>query len=230
MSTSSVTHHLCPARARRVAVAAIFAMLALGVSAPARADAIFGGNLGYFALRAEDSRGTNDVLFRNLDFLSFDLEDFNGLTVGGEFLLGLGDYVEAGVGAGFYQRTVPSVYADFFDSDGTEIEQDLKLRVTPVTFTARVFPIGRRGGAQPYIGGGVAVLKYRYTETGEFIDFNNRNLVFRFMDRLPKDQGQPSDAAFAPRRNARPGRPHGSSKSRAAPVINRAVTVVLCPL
>ena len=49
---------------------------------------------------------TDDVLYQNLDFLAFDIDDFNGATVGGEFLVGLGDFVEAGVGAGFYQRTV----------------------------------------------------------------------------------------------------------------------------
>ena len=42
--------------------------------------------------------------------------------------------------------------------------------------TARFLPMGRRGGVQPYIGAGVTVINWRYTETGDFVDFED--LVF----------------------------------------------------
>jgi opacity protein-like surface antigen len=32
--------------------------------------------------------------------------------------------------------------------------------------------MGRHGGVQPYVGGGVAVVKWRYSEFGDFVDFN----------------------------------------------------------
>jgi opacity protein-like surface antigen len=73
---------------------------------------------------------------------------------------------------------VPSVYADYTDEDGFEIEQDLKLRMAPVTATVRLFPAGRFGSFQPYVGGGVAVVAWRYSETGEFIDFTDGS-IFR---------------------------------------------------
>jgi hypothetical protein len=154
-------------------------VLAAGGMMPAHADTVIGGSVGYFALKAEDGRANDDVLVRNLDFLSFDVDDFNNAAVGGEFLLGLGNFVEAGVGVGFYQRTVPTVYTDFVDVDGSEIEQDLKLRVMPVTFSARVFPIGREAAVQPYLGGGLAILAWRYSESGEFIDFDAGRQLFR---------------------------------------------------
>jgi opacity protein-like surface antigen len=166
-----------------------------GAATPARADVVFGGSMGYYALQAEDGRSVDDVLFQNRGFLIFDLEDFNGFTFGGEFLVGLGNFVEAGVGAGYYQKTVPSVYADFVDSDGTEIDQDLKLRVMPVTFTARLFPVGRDAPIQPYVGGGVAILSWRYTETGEFVDFNNGNQIFR--DIFEDEGKEAAPVAFA---------------------------------
>ena len=38
----------------------------------------------------------------NLDFLAFDIKDFNGATFGAEWLVGLGNNFEAGLGVGFY--------------------------------------------------------------------------------------------------------------------------------
>src|SRR5215212_3727834 len=124
--------------------------------------------IGGFAPRAEDARSNNDVLVNNLDFLVFDLKDFNGATFGGEWLTGLGDKFEAGLGLGFYQRSTPAVYRNFVNADGSEIEQDIKLRVVPFTATVRFLPLGH-SGVEPYIGAGVGVFNWRYSETGEFL-------------------------------------------------------------
>ena len=137
-------------------------------------------NLGYFALRGEDSRIVDDVIVENLGLFAFDLDQFNNAAVGAEWLVGLGDYAEVGLGVGLYQRTVLSVYDDFVNVDGTEIEQDFKLRVTPVTATARFFPFGQRSAIQPYAGAGVGFFNWRYSEVGEFVDFSTFDLeVFR---------------------------------------------------
>jgi opacity protein-like surface antigen len=137
-------------------------------------------NIGYFSVRGEDSRADGDVLVADLssaEALDFDIKDFNGATFGGEWLFAVSDYLEAGVGAGFYQRTVPSVYADFVNDDGSEIEQDLKLRVVPISATVRFLPIGR-GGVEPYVGAGIGFFNWRYSETGEFVDTNDLS-IFR---------------------------------------------------
>ena len=89
-------------------------------------------NLGYFAVRGEDARISDDVLVENLDLFAFRLGDFNNASAGAEWLTGLGEYLEAGVGLGFYRRTVASTYDDFVDVDGSEIEQDLKTPGHPV--------------------------------------------------------------------------------------------------
>ena len=133
--------------------------------------------LGGFVPRSQDARGTDDVLFNNGDFLSFNIKDFNGPTVGGEWLIGLTDWFDAGIGVGFYQRTTPSVYTDFVNSNGTEIEQDLKLRIVPVTATFRFLPLGHRGLVRPYVGAGVGILSWRYSESGQFVA--NDNSIFR---------------------------------------------------
>jgi hypothetical protein len=127
--------------------------------------------LGGFSPRGEDARDRDDVLVNNLDFLEFDIKDFNGATVGVDYLVGVGDWLEAGLGVGIYRRTVETVYADFVDVSQAEIEQDLKLRIVPFTATVRLLPLGRSSGVQPYIGAGVGILSYRYSETGDFVDF-----------------------------------------------------------
>lgn len=135
--------------------------------------------LGYFAPIGVETRSVDDVLVNNLDFLAFDIGDFNGPSVGGEWLVGLGSFVEAGVGASLSRQRVPSVYADFIDTDGSEVEQDLSLRLVPVVFSARVLPFGQSAPIQPYVGAGVAVYRWEYAERGEFIDFGARRTIFR---------------------------------------------------
>ena len=137
-----------------------------------------GFGLGYFALRSEDSRVEDDVLLADLPSLAFEIGDFNGAVIDGEWLVGISDYLEAGVGLGFYQRTVPSVYRDFQNFNGSEIEQDLKLRVIPFTATVRFLPVGRGGTIEPYVGVGIGVNRWRYSETGEFVDFSD-DTIFR---------------------------------------------------
>jgi opacity protein-like surface antigen len=84
----------------------------------------------------------------------------------------MGEYLEAGFGASFYQKTVPSVYAQKIRDDGSEIAQDLKLRIVPLTATVRFLPIGRRG-VTPYVGAGFGAFNWHYSEVGEFIFQND---------------------------------------------------------
>ena len=127
--------------------------------------------VGAFHPRTEVS--ADDVLVRNGDFLDFNFDDFKRATYGGEWLVGLGDFFDAGLGASFYQRTAPAVYTVFVNANGSEIEQDLKLRIVPVTATIRFLPLGHHAPMRPYIGGGVGVINWRYSETGEFLDSDN---------------------------------------------------------
>lgn len=155
------------------------AMAAGAVSAQAQVTNSVNLGAGYFMVRGEESRDSGDVLLEDLQSLAFEVKDFNGGLLNGEWLIGFGDRIEFGLGAGFYQRTVPSVYADFVDSDGSEIEQDLKLRIVPVTATVKFLPFGRAGDFQPYAGGGVALLNWKYSEVGEFVDFVDDGAIFR---------------------------------------------------
>jgi outer membrane protein W len=160
----------------------VFALTAC-VFAPARAEAqsTRGGlseprhsvmfNVGYVFVSGEGARGADDTLVINREFLAFDIKDFNGATFGAAWLYGLGNRLEAGVGIDLNRRNVSSVYHNVRHSSGAEVAQDLKLRMVPMTATVRYLPMGRGGSIEPYIGAGVALINWEYSETGEFVDF-----------------------------------------------------------
>ena len=174
--------------ARRCVVAFSLAAIWCCASAPAsaqvyqvtRADArhSVGFNLGYFMVKGEDGRVDDDVLLANLNDLAFEIDDFNTWSIGGEWLYGVRKFLETGVSVGFSSRTVTSVYRDFVNDNGTEIAQDLTLRIVPIAATIRFLPVGRGAAVEPYIGGGIGIFNWRYSEAGEFVDFSDDS-IFR---------------------------------------------------
>jgi hypothetical protein len=147
-------------------------------ASPAHAQQTANFTIGYFNPFDPSSRASGDVINEDLTFLVFDPDEFGGASVGGEWLVGLGRFLEAGAGVSYSAQTVPSFYADFVDPDGTEVDQDLHLRTTPIAFTVRVLPFGQSAPIQPYFGGGLAVVNWTYRESGEFIDFGNNRQIF----------------------------------------------------
>jgi len=147
---------------------------------PAVADAQQSVDLfiGGFTPRPLDARDNNDVLVQDGFFLStfnrssgIDIGQFNHVTVGGDWLFPLGHFFDGGLGLAYYQRTVPTV--DTFNVNGTtgnNIVADLKLRIVPFSATVRLLPLGHQG-FQPYIGAGVNIYYWRYSETGQFVDY-----------------------------------------------------------
>ena len=161
----------------RTKLVVLTAALAVALMVPGAAQAqqqSLSFNVGYFWVNGESGRVDGDTIVANLgggDFaLDYKVEDFNNATFGAEWLVRMGKFLEVGVGAGYYAKSVPSFYAVLTHDDGRDITQDLRLRVVPVTVTARYFPLSHRAAVQPYIGAGVGVAIYRYSETGEFVD------------------------------------------------------------
>jgi hypothetical protein len=158
-------------------VAIMFGSLAAPVASAQQSVSFY---LGGFTPRALDARPDDDVLVANGTFLAtenqlrgIDIGEFNNVTVGGEWLFPMTRYVEGGLGVGFYQKSVPTVYTDSVHPNGTDIVQTLKLRVVPFSATVRLLPLGNDQPIQPYVGLGVGVYRWRYSETGEFIDLQN---------------------------------------------------------
>jgi hypothetical protein len=128
--------------------------------------------IGYFALKGLESRVEEDVLLNDLQNfhpLLFEVKDLNSWPVGGEYLVGLGPHFEAGVGIAYSQRTAHTFYADLTRPGNVEIEQDLKLKQVPITFSGRFLFLPRGSAVEPYVGAGLVAIRYRYSEVGDFI-------------------------------------------------------------
>ena len=143
--------------------------LVMGLPTGAAAQQSISVQVGGFFPNGESSRSSGDVLAINREYLLFDFGDFKGFQIGGEWSAALGEFIEAGAGFGYYQSTVPAVYAEWINEDGSEIEQDLSLRIMPLTAVVRVLPLGSKRAFQPYVGGGLGVYFWRYRESGEFL-------------------------------------------------------------
>jgi len=118
------------------------------------------------------------VINENRTFLVFDLDEFKALSTGVEWLFPIGRFVEGGAGVSFTGSTVPTVYECCVDNNGREIEQELRLRRIPIDLTLRLTPLRPSSPVQVYFGGGLSLISWRYTESGDFIDFNNNGIVF----------------------------------------------------
>lgn len=158
---------------------AAFALAAtLLIADNAAAQQTLNFTLGYFQLRGEDSRSADDVILENLPIYGpaskdrpLEVGDFNGASIGAEWLVPIGTYLEFGAGVQFSSRTVATVYEDFVRPNDDEIEQEFNLRIVPITATLRVLPLGRDAIVQPYVGAGIGIFSWRYAEVGDFIDF-----------------------------------------------------------
>jgi hypothetical protein len=184
----------------RILVRSILALGLALAATPASAQVIhslqFG--VGIVLPRGFDGRESGDVLVENLtgfeiepgltSALAFpDVENcfdrfnvtsrpsncINGFRTGkifGEWNVAFGDRLEVGVGLGYHRKTVLSLYRDLYNENGSDIEQDIRLRVIPLTGVVRFMPFGRAGDFQPYVGAGLGILNWRYSEVGEFVD------------------------------------------------------------
>jgi hypothetical protein len=170
--------------ARTVIRTLVLVAAGLAVATPATAQVVQSLQVGIGGVypRGIDTRSADDVLLRNVvgeampgdpsltDALDFRISDFRSAQIFGEWNVAFGPNVEIGAGLGFYRRSVPSLYLDVVDQNGFDIEQTLRLRVVPVTGLVRFMPFGRPGDFQPYVGAGISVLNFRYSEVGDFVD------------------------------------------------------------
>jgi len=179
-------------RTRSILLFVSAALVALPHTAAAQQTLNF--TLGAFVPRGFDARVEGDTLVAARNFLVFDIDDFASASVGADWLVPVGEYFEVGAGLGFSRRTVPTVYERLVDEDGTEIDRDLRLRIIPLTATVRMLPLGQSHGVQPYFGAGVGLFNWRYSESGEFVDFEDNDAIFR--DSFVADGNEPGVLGF----------------------------------
>lgn len=135
----------------------------LALAGRAEAQQVIGVSVGTFTVASESSRSTGDVIRANTEFQTFDVGDFNNLVVGGDWMLAFGEYLEAGAGFEFYQKSVSGTQP-MPESSEASLALDMTVRTISVPITARVFPLTRSTRVQPYVGGGVSIHFWRYAE------------------------------------------------------------------
>jgi hypothetical protein len=136
----------------------------LAIAGRADAQQVIGVSVGTFTVASESSRSGEDVLRANRGFQTFDIGDFNNVVVGGDWMLPFGEYLEAGAGFEFYQKSVSGTQPMTEPATGVDLALDMTVRTISVPITARVFPLTRNTRVQPYVGGGVTIHFWRYTE------------------------------------------------------------------
>jgi hypothetical protein len=149
--------------------------LVSGVLAPAPGYAQQAVNiyLGGFVERSLDARASGDITVNNLNFLSYDRNPLGPTAAfGGEWEFPLISHLDASLGLGITSKSVGSFYTNLVNADGSNIPQTVSLRIVPFTALVRFLPLPRDAPIQPYIGGGIGVFAWRYSETGEFLDAN----------------------------------------------------------
>jgi hypothetical protein len=149
------------------------ALMAMATPASAQIVQSLHVGVGAFFPRGLDSRVTGDTLVADLappDPLAFKIGDFRTASVFGEWTVAIGPRIEVGAGVSYYRKQVNSVYRDLINADGSEIAQSLRLRVIPLTGVVRFLPFGTPTTFQPYVGAGVGLLNWRYSEIGQFVE------------------------------------------------------------
>jgi opacity protein-like surface antigen len=159
----------------RTAILAPVVLALMVTGAPAAAQQSISLNIGYFAVRGESGRVAGDTIVANLYAdapfqLGYWVSDFNNITVGAEWLIPLGNFLEVGTGVNYFSETVPSYYPELTNDNGSDITQSLRLQTVPITGTLRLIMTGRRAAVQPYVGAGVVIVPWEYSEAGDFVD------------------------------------------------------------
>jgi hypothetical protein len=158
----------------------------LGVAVPASAQVVHSMTIGagIFWPRGFDQRVEGDVLVANqtqpaipgfngeTSSLEFEISDFRAYPIYGEWNIAFGDRLEVSVGVGYQNKSVDSRYRDLVNTaaNDSDIVQELRLRMIPISGTVKFLPFGQAGGFQPYVGGGISAVNFNYTETGDFVD------------------------------------------------------------
>jgi hypothetical protein len=126
--------------------------------------------------------GGGDLWDENEFVFTQDVSDFDDFVLGFSYVTGMGNYMEVGFNADFYDGEDFSSYRDYVDSEGFPIYHDTELELVPLTLDVRFLPGGRyrvrpqgRQVLKPvlYFGGGLGVTLWEYREIGDFIDFDD---------------------------------------------------------
>lgn len=136
--------------------------------------------------------------------LTVETSDFHTVGVGGEVAVRITERVDVAVDFGYGQSETFSEFRDFVGTDDPPIEQTTIFTRVPVTANVKLYLTDRGRSISrlawiptkvtPYVGAGVGFVWYEFTQTGEFVDFNNLDI---FNDRFTSSGTAPTAQGFA---------------------------------
>lgn len=120
--------------------------------------------------------------------LSLNKSDFSGPVFGVDLAFRVAPQIDVVLGTSYAGTSNPSSYRKLVDQNNAEITQVTDFRRVPVTLGVRAYltPQGRSVGRfawvparfAPYVGVGGGAVWYRFSQHGDFVDFQNNNSVF----------------------------------------------------
>ena len=149
----------------------------------AKRDFLFGRPVGWIGLRGSllMPAEAGELFAFVKDQLTIDTGDFRSAAFTGELGLSFTPRLDAVVGVESGERSLRSEYRHFIDNKGLPIAQKTTLIQTNITGSVR-FALLDRGRSisryafvprtvTPYVGAGGGVYHYRFTQSGDFVDF-----------------------------------------------------------
>lgn len=113
--------------------------------------------------------------------------DFDAPYLGGEFAFRVAEQWDVAVSAGWSESHGKSEYRYWVDLNNLPIEQETTFQNTSVSVGVRYYfnergrSIGRFAWVParltPFVGAGVGVASYEFTQTGDFVDFQTLDIV-----------------------------------------------------
>ena len=105
-------------------------------------------------------------------------DDFLAARYGAEFDFRILPRTSLVLGIETGGRDVWGSYVDLVYDDGSEIEHVASLSLTEFSAGARVRLTTPGTRFQPYVAGGLSAALYRYSETGDFVDFETYDIFY----------------------------------------------------
>jgi opacity protein-like surface antigen len=197
-------------RVSRLTTSALVALVtALAVAPPAQAQVAGNGFLfhkpnarvairGGYALASAGS----DLFEFTTQQLTLDKRDFSGLSFGASIGIPATDRLDVTFDAGYSRSSKGSEFRDFVDNDDLPIEQRTTFERVPLTLNLKYYlsPPGTTIGTAawipskitPWVGVGGGLMKYRFHQEGDWVDFNTNNVfpsTFESAEWTPVVQG-----------------------------------------
>jgi hypothetical protein len=129
---------------------------------------------------------SSDLFTFSMRELTLGRSDFLSGGIGGDFAIAVSDRYDLVLGLSHSTSRARSEFREWVDNDDQPIEQTTTFRRVPVTASMRYHfaARGRRIGSVawipsqfvPFVGLGAGVMRYRFTQAGDFIDYDTMNV------------------------------------------------------